>query len=288
MKKLLLFLVGLFLTLISFSQDLIVTGSGDSINCVITKVKKDYIYFTFSHNGDIRNTLLPVSDVPSFQKGYFETPEVPPEKIKNNINYQRIRIALNGGFGYQTAKIGDNVPNDFRDYVKKLKSGITFGGDITYYFSETMGAGVKYSLFHSSNSLDNIYIENAEGERRYGAMSDDLNISYIGPSFSTRLLNHKKSNAMISSISLGYMAYNNDKVMVDKYKMTGSTLGLSFDLGYDIKIADKISLGIQLSYTSGTLFNYKWDDGNTIETIELEAGSYEGLNRIDLSVGLRF
>ena len=84
------------------------------------------------------------------------------------------------------------------------------------------------------------------------------------------------------------MGYNNEKVMVDKYKMTGNTLGLSFDLGYDIKIADKISLGILLSYTSGTLFKYNWDDGNTIETVELETGSYEGLNRLDLSVGLRF
>jgi len=90
------------------------------------------------------------------------------------------------------------------------------------------------------------------------------------------------------NLSLGYMGYSNDKVIIDKYIMTGSTIGLSFDIGYDIGLSDNLSLGFQLSFLTGTLFEYDWKDGTTTETINLEKGEYESLNRIDFSLGLRF
>jgi hypothetical protein len=131
-------------------------------------------------------------------------------------------------------------------------------------------------------------VEDAQGNRRYGKMSDDLSISFIGPVFSTRLLDQHKRNAFISNISIGYMGYYNDKLLIDPVKMTGSTLGVSVDFGYDIRISEKVSLGIQLSLVSGSLSEYSWDDGITKKTIELEPGEFESLNRIDLSLGLRF
>ena len=159
---------------------------------------------------------------------------------------------------------------------------------MTYYFIEQLGLGFKYYLFKSSNSLDNIFVEDINGNRTYGKMSDDLTISFIGPSFSARLLSHDKKNAFLMDLSLGYMGYSNDKVIIDKYKMTGSTMGLSFEIGYDIGLSENFSLGFQISYLTGTLFEYDWNDGIMTETIKLEKGKYESLNRIDFSVGLRF
>lgn len=271
-----------------FAQDLIVTNEGDSINCKITKVKTDNIYFTFKHKDEIRSTLLPMSNVKTHQIDFYQTSEVPKEKVVGYEDYQHFRLAINGGYSYQTAKVAESVPSDFKDYVKELKSGYHFGGDFTYYFTEPLGFGFKYYLFKTSNSLDNIYLEDTDGNRTYGKMSDNLTISFIGPSFSTRLLNHDKSNAFLMNLSLGYMGYSNDKVIIDKYKMTGSTMGLSFDIGYDIGLSENLSLGFQISFISGTLFEYEWDDGSIKETVKLEKGEYESLNRIDFSVGLRF
>lgn len=271
-----------------YSQDLIVTNDGDSINCKITKVKTDNIYFTFKHKDEIRSTLLPKSSVKTHQFQYYQTSEVPKEKVVGYENYQHFRLAVNGGYSYQTAKVAENVPSDFKDYIKELKSGYHFGGDLTYYFTEPLGFGIKYYLFKSSNSLDNIYVEDINGNRTYGKMSDDLTISFIGPTFSTRLLSHDKKNAFLMNLSLGYMGYSNDKVIIDKYKMTGSTMGLSFDVGYDIGLSENLSLGFQISFLTGTLFEYDWNDGTKTETIKLEKGEYESLNRIDFSVGLRF
>ena len=214
--------------------------------------------------------------------------KVPEGKVIREEDYQHLRIAVNGGYSYQTAKLAESVPADFKDYVRKLKSGYHFGGDITCYFTEPLGVGIKYYLFKSSNSLDNIFIEDDQGNRTQGKMSDDLTITYIGPAFSTRILNHDKSNAFLMNVSLGYMGYSNNKVLIDNYKMTGSTLGLAFDLGYDIGLSKNVSLGFQISMISGTLFNYNWNDGTTKQTIKLEKNEYESLNRIDFSVGLRF
>ena len=48
MKKTFLFLISIFVIISNLqAQDLIVTNSGDSINCKITKTTKEYIYFVF-------------------------------------------------------------------------------------------------------------------------------------------------------------------------------------------------------------------------------------------------
>lgn len=288
MKNILIITLLIFIPNSIYSQDLIVTNEGDSINCKITNVKTDYIYFTFKHKSEIRSTLLPISGTKAHQFNYFQNSEVPKDKIVGYENYQHIRVALNGGFSSHTAKVAENVPGIFRNYVSELKTGYHFGGDLTYYFTEPLGFGIKYSLFKSSNSLDNIYVVDINGYRTYGKMSDDLTISFIGPLFSTRLLNHNKTNAILMNLSLGYMGYLNDKVIINKYIMTGSTMGLSIDIGYDIGLSENLSLGFQISYLTGTLFEYDWDDGTKTERIILEKGEYEGLNRIDFSVGLRF
>lgn len=288
MKKLFILALLILATNSIYSQDLIVTTDGDSINCKITKVKTDNIYFTFKHKDEIRSTLLPINKIKIHQFDYFQTSEMPKDKVVGYANYQHFRIAINGGYSYQTAKVAESVPSDFKNYIKELKSGYHFGGDLTYYFSEPLGFGFKYYLFKSSNSLDNIYLEDIDGNRTYGKMSDDLTISFIGPTFSTRLLNHDKSNAFLMNLSLGYMGYSNDKVIIDNYKMTGSTMGLSFDIGYEIGLSENLSLGFQVSFLTGTLFEYDWNDGTKTETIKLEKGEYESLNRIDFSIGLRF
>lgn len=275
-------------TTLAHAQDLIVTNEGDSINCKITKVKADNIYFTFNHKGEIRSTLLPISDIKLHQFNFYQTSEVPKDKIVGYVNDQRFRIAVNGGYSYHTAKVGNSVPSDFKDYIKKLKSGYIVSGDLTYYISEPLGLGVKYALSKYTNSLNNIYLEDMNGNRTYGKMQDEISISFIGPSVSSRFLNHDKSNAFIMSLSLGYMGYTNNKVVIDKYKITGSTMGMALDLGYDIGLNENLSLGFQISLLSGNLFEYDMDDGLTKQTIELEKGEYESLNRIDISVGLRF
>lgn len=270
------------------SQDLIVTNDNDSINCKITKVEPGNIFFTFKQGEEYNSTLIPISSVKYHQLEYFQQSEVPKEKLVGYQNYQHLRFGISGGFSYITAKVGESVFPDLVDYVKELKSGAHLGGDLTYYFAEQFGFGLKYYLFSSSNNMDNIYIDDNEGNRRFGKMSDKLKTSFVGPTFSMRVFNHNKSNAFLMNLSLGYMGYSVDKVIIDNYKMTGNTIGSSLDIGYDIGLSENLSLAFQISLIAGTLLEYEWDDGTTKQTIKLEKNEYESLNRIDLSIGLRF
>jgi hypothetical protein len=289
MKNTFLFFLFIFIANTVNSQDLIVTSEGDSINCKISKVKSDNIYFVFNYKGEIRSTLLPNSSIKTYQFKYFQTSEVPKEKIVMHGAFQHLRVALNGGYSYHTAKIAENIPSDFKDYAEDLKSGSHFGGDITYFFSEPLGVGLKYCQFKTSNSMDDVYMEDGDGNVYVGRMSDDLTISFIGPMFSSRFFDGNKRNAMFMNLSLGYMSYSDNKfIIIDRYKMTGKTVGVSLDFGYDVALSKKVSLGFQISLLTGTLFEYELSDGHRSETVDLDIGEYESLNRIDLSIGLRF
>jgi len=272
------------------AQDLIVTNEGDSINCKITKVKTDYVYFTFKHEEEIRSTLLPMSNVKTHQFDYYQTSEVPKNKVVGYENYSRLRLSINGGLSYMPARIPETIPPDFEEYVRKLKSGYHFGIDANYYLSENMGVGFKYFIFKTKNNIDNIWVEDIDGYRRYGKMSDDITISFFGPTFSLRLLNSAKTNAFLFGISIGYIEYMNDFVVIDNFEMTGSTIGFVYEIGYDIGLSENLSLGFQLSSITGNIFQYKLSDGVNTETVKLDGKDDKliSASHIDFSIGLRF
>lgn len=280
----------LLLTIISstaIAQDLIVTQEGDTINAKITKVKPEMIYFSFKHKGEIRNTMLPLTSVKTHQQGFFETSEVPEDKIVGYDKFQQYIVTLYGGSSTHTAEVSDNVPDDFKDYTEDLKKGSHFGFDATYYWSESLGAGLKYHQFGTSGRLNNIYIIDTFGNERTGILSDDISISFIGPMFSTRFVN-SRNNAFLLNLSIGSMSHTNVGQIVDPIRTEGSTAGFSFDIGYNHTIAEKLSLVARISSISGILDEINVETGGRTQTLELDNDTSENLGRVDLSVGLSY
>lgn len=286
MKNLLASLLSLCILMPLFSQDLIVTTDGDSINCKITKTKGDDIYFTFKYGEDIRSTMLPKSSVAYYQNDYFSVSYVPHDIAALKQEYQRFRISARGGYSYQTARLASSINDDFRDYYKKLKSGYHIGGDISYYFTEQLGAAIRISLFRTTNSIGDIYVEDEFGNRTYGIMSDNLSVLFIGPQLSLRMPDRKKKNALIYKLGAGYMNYHDAKTIVTPFDITGNTVGLSADLGYNIGLTKNLALGFEISMMTGMLTSYELSDGLTTWEAELTEGEYESLSRLDFSVCL--
>jgi len=270
------------------AQDLIITNEGDSLNCKITKIKTDNIYFTFRHKDEIRSTLLPLSQLKYHQYNYYHTPEVPADIVVGNELYPHFRAALNGGLSYRVVKLSDNIPSDFEQYMKDLKSGYHYGLDLSYYFSEQLGVGFKYCNYQSKNEINNVYVTLPDGSTQYGKMSDDISINFIGPIFSTRLLDANKKNSFLLNLGFGYMGYTDKAVLISDFKIKGNTVGLCWDIGYDIGLSENFAIGFQLSYMIGTLTQYELSYGVKTETVILEKDNYESLSRVDLSIGLRF
>jgi len=272
------------------SQDLIVTEKGDSLNCKITQTKSAYIHFTFKYENEIRNTLLPVGQIKYYKKDFFSKSEVPIDKIKNvEGNYQKLRIGIYGGWSYMTAKVSSKVPSAFQQYVKDLKSGYHLGGDFSYFTSENIGFGIKYSIFRTGNELDNIYaVDTVTGQVRTGKLKDDITIQYFGPTICTRISSANKKTHFISDFSLGYLSYKNNATVIDNFTLTSGTLGLMWDLGVDFPIDKNLSLGLFFAYKLGTLNQYNYNDSKQSKTIKLDKDNLESISRIDLSVGLRW
>jgi hypothetical protein len=270
------------------AQDLIVTNEGDSLNCKISKIKGDNMYFTFKYKDEIRSTLLPLVQVKFHQYNYYQISEVPADNVVGNEIYPHIRVAINGGWSYRVAKLADNIPSDFKQYMKGLKSGYHYGLDLSYFFSEQLGFGLKYYNYKSKDEINNVYVTPPGGPTQYGKMSDNISINFIGPIFSTRLLNADKKNSFLFNLGIGYMGYKDKAVLISDYTLKGNTLGLCWDIGYDIGLSENFAIGFQFSYMIGTLTQYKFSDGVNTETIKLVNDNYESLSRIDLSIGLRF
>ena len=184
----------------------------------------------------------------------------------------RMRLALHGGYSYQVAKISDEVPAEDREHVKKLKSGYHLGADFSYFITETSGINMKYNYFNSSHEIINI-------------IKNEISIDFIGPGYALRLQNYSKTNALFMCMSIGYMGYTNKRY---GEQIKGNTFGTALDIGYDIGIAKNVALGLQFSMLSGSLKEFKITRNGHTETVELEKGQYEGLGRIDLTIGLRF
>lgn len=270
------------------SQDLIVTGKGDSLNCKITKIKSDFIHFTFKFENEIRNTLLPVEKIKYYKRDFYAEPEVPIEKVKDvSGDYKKIKIGGYGGLSFRTAKVSENAPDDFEQYLNELKSGFHFGGDFYYFFSENIGVGFKYSMYHSTNSIDNIYIDDGNGQGRTGQLRDKITIHYFGPAVSATFGASEKA-LLFTNFSMGYLSYKDKATIITDFTLSGGTLGLVFDFGVDVPVDKNLSVVFVCGFTLGTLNQFKYKDATQSMTIKLDKENYESLTRIDLSVGLRF
>ena len=275
----------LFLLLITNNllpaQDLIATKEGDSLNCKITKVETDYIYFSIAKDGGVLNTLLPMQQVHYYKYKFYTASELPADaKVEGPKDFPRWRLAINGGWSLRLAKVIETNSSSQTDYLRELKSGYAYGADVTYFWSKKSGIGAKYDVYRSKNEYYDI-----SGPL---LLSDDISITYIGPYYSSRFLTSNKKNSLFMNLGLGYVGYKDDAFVLNSdLLLTGGTAGLLVEVGYDFGLSKSFAMGIQVSLIGGTLTQYKIDDGFNTQTIELNEDEYEGLGRINISVGLR-
>ena len=116
--------------------------------------------------------------------------------------------------------------------MRKLRSGYNLGGDVTYFINKTCGIGFRYNVFKTSNSMDDVYVEDNDGNILHGKMSDKISIPYVGPFLSIRYTG-EKDNSIFTNLGLGYMGYKDEMVLIDPYEITGSAFGAAIDLGVD-------------------------------------------------------
>lgn len=283
-----------FIVLISggnlLAQDLVITANGDTLNCKITSEKGDFLLFNSMRGNEYRETMLAKSMIKEYKINYFDEAEVPIKKQAIEKCHQPFRLSLSGGVSYRLGKIPTDLPGEFKDYLKELKWGTHFTADASWFTSETLGFGLKYSRYVASNSLADVNVDvDGDGRIDHGKMSDDITISFVGPTVSTIHYSANKKNAFFGNLGLGYLTYRDQGEMAGfKANLEGSTFGTAGDLGYRIGMSKNLSLAVTLSYTLGVLSKVKQTMDGSTYTVKLKGDDKENLGRMDLSLGLVF
>jgi hypothetical protein len=205
-------------------------------------------------------------------------------------DYKQFRIALQGGWSYRTAEVAPGLPAELKNYFEGLRPGFHFAGSASFFFNSRWGLGALYSFYHGGNSMTNVTVTDlTTGKQITGGMSDDISINFIGPVFTSRYILGRNNNMhLLGSVGVGYMSYKDDGLLITPYVVNGSTVGVSFGLGFDVAVSEKVFVGIEAGLVGGTLSKVTFEDASGTKTIELKEDERESLSRFDASGGLRF
>ena len=194
------------------------------------------------------------------------------------------RFAIQGGGGYRFGKVPAGLDAAMEDYLKDLRWGYSYGADITGFFSETLGGGVKYHSFNASNK-GVLYNSDAGNV----AMSDKQNFWFAGPMLSYRTMSASMKNAFYMNLGAGYIGYR-DNAQLNSISIVqkGGTLGYVMEFGYDIGLSEHLSIGASMSFFGGSLSSYKNEALGMTETVTLDKNNQESVTHLDLTIGLRY
>ncbi|MDQ6471869.1 hypothetical protein RB619_14530 [Flavobacterium sp. LHD-80] len=233
----------------------------------------------------VKDTLQPIVSSKA-----VSTNEVVYGPVYSGFKTSKFLITANVGQSFRVASSPDGLTSEQKDYYRKLKSGLSY--DLSaYYLKEGKGGfGLKYNVYKSSGTIYNQTITNENGLKMEGDFSDDITISFIGPSFILTEDQNARVGEANLELAIGYMGYQN-KSGVAGYpvKITGSNLGMIGGMGYHFRITPHFLLGPQVSFIGGTLkkLKYTYADGTTY-TEKLDKEELENLWRIDLAIGAKF
>lgn len=198
------------------------------------------------------------------------------------------RIAVQGGFAYRIGKVDNSLGSEYADYLKSLKEGYCYSADITHYFSEALGVGVKYSDGHFSGSIQGTATF-TDGSVRSGTFSDNIDLRFVGPIISYRWVSPNVRHAFYVNYGLGYLGMIDKSVLIiDNLTMKGGTMGQLADMSYDFSITKNLAIGASVSYIAGTLTSYSiYNSAGASQSVQLEKDEYESLSHVTISLGIR-
>jgi hypothetical protein len=194
----------------------------------------------------------------------------------------RMDISAGIGYAWRTAKLAPNLDPITREYAKGLMDGFAWKMTFNYYFNDLFGIGLDYSAFRATNKA----LGQQDGNPGY-LKTNDM-ITFIGPSFSTRSqLNEKWM--LNCSLSIGYIGYTSKETAFGtSEKISGASVGMQAGIDIQYKLTPDWGIVFNCNAISGVLSEYTHEWNGYKETIKLDDNSKEGLQHINLLVGVRY
>lgn len=282
----------------STAQNVLITATGDTVQCKIHSVDDGYITFSLEGNRKDRRKIA-INQVTSYTDDYnrriilAENPDQtnpytyrPPFKRRNAS--KGFMVDVGAAFFHRFAPVPTNVPDEIQDYIKKLKSGFVLKVDGSYFFGRFFGLGLKYSWARAQNEMDDVYFRLNNGSLVRGRISDKINIHTIALHATSRIGPRSGKFYFLPGISLGYTEYFNNSVALDPLTIRSSTFSFALNLGMDFRLVDRLYLAVGLDVITGAMSYVEVEQYNETQRIDLSGENRESLGRIDIWGGFRY
>jgi hypothetical protein len=279
-------------------QDRIITQRKDTIDCRITRISRNTIYFDTSVRGIKTSGRVPVRDIYS----YYIQPSGTGEQVSRaeEVTYSgTLRIGLNGGMAYLTASSDEAektltefgvTHKDARAYYQDLKTGWYGSADASWIFNRKYGIGLKYKFFNTGAATEGYFDPGDPFNIYYTTYIENIYVNYGGVLLSYyEPLGRQNLFTLYSSFSAGITFYRDEtEVFSEAILIKGKALGMDGTFGLEYRISPLISAGAELSVFASSLRSITFTDGETEQSQELEKENYENLSRMEVSIGIRF
>lgn len=184
-------------------------------------------------------------------------------------------FGLNGGYAYRLFRAGRVISHDEQEYIKDLKSGIAFGGDVAYFPWKHVGFGVRYEMYRASANQENLQTEK-------------VTIQHLSGSVIHRSFLHNGRTAVLSSLLLGYQPYENKSmVRTQPLSFSGKTMNWGISVGLEHPISSKFALNLTGTAMMGAIYRLQRKTAFSSETLHLSKDDSVDLSRFSLTLGFR-
>lgn len=198
--------------------------------------------------------------------------------------WPRLRIGVDLGGAYAIGGIDKDLTKDLQSHEQRLRFGLAAGADVSWFFMKSLGVGLKGKLFYSYSTALIPFVAN---------ISESIKIPFFGPMICTRVYSRSGKHCFVANLSAGYCGFFNDFYYKTPGQFAAGTLGVSGDLGYDLRLSKHLSLGFQLSVFEASLYSadevkVKHEIINQDSVKETWGDGARLLSYIDFTIGLRY
>jgi len=211
-----------------------------------------------------------------------------PEYVSplQKLGYNSFRVYA--GYGRRLNRMSPSLDMFQKQHFKRLLNGEILGAEYIRYFDKHSdgGLGFRYQIMHAS-SADAGAMEDENGNVVNGILDETVNISFAGPIYAGRFVSRNGKHLFADNVGLGVVTWKDKQAFNEKYILAkGNTLGFTFDFNYSYFLSEHVTLGVDLSYTSGVIRKITLTDGSQTVTQQLSEEDYEGLVHLGICAQL--
>lgn len=201
---------------------------------------------------------------------------IQPEEEAAFAEDSKFRFSVHGGYGYRLFRSGNRLNVADQKYVKNLKSGIAFGGELAYFFWKKFGIGLNYDRYLSKAGDEN-------------ELSEDVMIQFMGGSIIHRSVSNNGRNSIVSSLLVGYQPYRNyTAVQNENLIFTANTMGWGISAGVEHRFSRKFAMSLTGTAIMGAVYRMKRATSVNTEILHLSKDDSVDLSRASVSLGFKF